>query len=128
MVSRDPGARFRLGLRGALGLGVLVLALAMWVGVSVGYQPIDWSRFTQDDTARTIVLQLRLPRVLLGVLVGSTLALVGAALQGLFRNPLAEPFTLGVSGGGALGRFGLLARRRSVRRIQLRLFARLFGV
>ena len=103
MVSRDSSARFRIGLGGALALGVMVLALAMWVGVSVGYEPIDWNRFTQDETARTIVLQLRLPRVLLGVLVGSTLALVGAALQGLFRNPLAEPFTLGVSGGGALG-------------------------
>ncbi|MGH7343083.1 MAG: FecCD family ABC transporter permease, partial [Candidatus Rokuibacteriota bacterium] len=53
--------------------------------------------------ASTILFQIRLPRVFLGVLVGASLAVVGAALQALFRNPLADPFTLGVSGGGALG-------------------------
>ena len=56
-----------------------------------------------DEVASTILFQIRLPRVFLGVLVGASLAMVGAALQALFRNPLADPFTLGVSGGGALG-------------------------
>lgn len=51
----------------------------------------------------TIVLQLRMPRVLLGFLVGSSLASVGVILQALLRNPLADPYILGVSSGAALG-------------------------
>jgi len=51
----------------------------------------------------TIVWSIRLPRALLGFVVGGALALSGAALQGLFRNPLAEPSILGVSGGASLG-------------------------
>ncbi len=53
--------------------------------------------------AASIVLELRLPRALLGVLAGAALGLSGAALQGLTRNPLAEPGLVGVSGGAALG-------------------------
>src|SRR5918997_1492908 len=52
---------------------------------------------------RSLFFRLRLPRVVLAGAVGASLAAVGAALQALFRNPLAEPLTLGVSGGGALG-------------------------
>ncbi len=51
--------------------------------------------------ARAIVLGLRLPRVALGLVVGAALALAGAALQALLANPLADPFLLGISGGGA---------------------------
>ncbi|MDD4299826.1 MAG: iron chelate uptake ABC transporter family permease subunit [Methanomicrobium sp.] len=51
----------------------------------------------------TIVLGIRLPRVILGALVGSCLALSGAALQSLFRNPMADPYILGISSGAALG-------------------------
>jgi iron complex transport system permease protein len=50
---------------------------------------------------RTIVLGLRLPRLALGIAVGAALALAGAALQALLSNPLADPFLLGISGGGA---------------------------
>ncbi|MFD4182413.1 FecCD family ABC transporter permease [Rhodococcus sp. NPDC058514] len=50
-----------------------------------------------------ILWQIRLPRVVLGALVGATLALAGAAYQGVFRNPLADPFLLGVSSGAGLG-------------------------
>ncbi|HEY7817338.1 MAG TPA: iron ABC transporter permease, partial [Vicinamibacteria bacterium] len=56
-----------------------------------------------SERARMVFFRLRVPRVVLAVLVGASLSVVGAALQALFRNPLAEPFTLGVSGGGALG-------------------------
>jgi iron complex transport system permease protein len=56
-----------------------------------------------DEVARTLFFQLRLPRVIMAGIVGASLAAVGAALQALFRNPLADPYTLGVSGGGALG-------------------------
>lgn len=56
-----------------------------------------------DDTAGAILFQIRLPRVLMGFLVGGTLAIVGAALQALLRNALADPYVLGVSSGAALG-------------------------
>lgn len=52
---------------------------------------------------RTILLRIRLPRVLLGALVGGTLAVGGVVFQALLRNPLAEPFILGISGGAAFG-------------------------
>jgi iron complex transport system permease protein len=55
------------------------------------------------DIARIVLLEIRLPRLLLGLLVGGTLGLCGAALQGLLRNPLAEPGLLGASSGAALG-------------------------
>lgn len=56
-----------------------------------------------DETDRYILLELRLPRIVLGLLAGLMLAAAGLVLQGLFRNPLMDPFILGVSGGGALG-------------------------
>ena len=52
-----------------------------------------------------IFFQIRLPRVLMGLLAGGTLAMAGAALQVMFRNPLAEPWTLGIAGGASLGAF-----------------------
>lgn len=60
-------------------------------------QGIEESMFTN------IVMKVRLPRVLLAGLVGASLAIAGAAFQGLLRNPLADPFTLGVSSGASLG-------------------------
>ncbi|MGV3524169.1 MAG: FecCD family ABC transporter permease [Candidatus Sericytochromatia bacterium] len=55
------------------------------------------------ETDRFILLELRLPRLLTGLLAGMMLAGAGLGLQGIFRNPLMDPFILGVSGGGALG-------------------------
>jgi iron complex transport system permease protein len=55
------------------------------------------------ETLRTIILDIRLPRVLLAGLVGAALAVAGATYQGLFRNPLADPYLLGVSSGAGLG-------------------------
>ncbi len=55
------------------------------------------------EPARTIVLSLRLPRAILALQVGAALGLAGAAFQALLRNPLAEPYVLGVSGGAAVG-------------------------
>lgn len=54
-----------------------------------------------DMVSRTVVLQVRLPRILLAMAVGAALAMAGAALQALLANPLADPFLLGISGGGA---------------------------
>jgi len=98
------GSRSKAGRLGwaLLGLSAL-LALVVVVALSTGYQAITWQELQTNETARTIFFRLRIPRVLLAMIVGASLSAVGAALQALFRNPLAEPFTLGVSGGGALG-------------------------
>jgi len=68
-----------------------------------------------DSTARAIVLQLRLPRSVLAILVGGSLALAGSVFQALLRNPLAEPYILGVSGGAAVGAVAAVVMGWSVR-------------
>ncbi|MCI0678369.1 MAG: iron ABC transporter permease, partial [Actinobacteria bacterium] len=55
------------------------------------------------ETEQRVLLDIRFPRVALGALVGSVLAMAGAAYQGVFRNPLADPYLLGVAAGGGLG-------------------------
>ena len=83
----------------------LAVAGAAVLGLLVGPASLNLGRALGDATSldHTILLDLRLPRVLQGLLVGGVLAGAGAALQGLLRNPLADPFLLGVSGGAALG-------------------------
>ncbi len=71
-----------------------------------------------------IVWQIRLPRMLLGALVGASLATVGAMMQGLFRNPLADPGLVGVSGGAAFAAVATIVLSGSV----LAPFAALFGI
>ncbi|MGH8769584.1 MAG: FecCD family ABC transporter permease [Burkholderiales bacterium] len=73
----------------------VIAILAQQVGVSLPFE------FDAQDQA--VLLGIRLPRVLLAVLTGAGLALAGAALQGLFRNPLADPTLIGVSGGATAG-------------------------
>ena len=63
----------------------------------------DWSMPFADNVDAQIFFVARLPRTLAGALVGATLAAAGVVFQGLLRNPLATPFTLGVSAGAALG-------------------------
>jgi len=58
---------------------------------------------TQDKTTNLIIWQLRAPRIVLGALTGAALSTVGGAFQGILRNPLADPYILGVSAGAALG-------------------------
>ncbi len=72
--------------------------------VSLGSAEI-WAGLTApaDDPISMILFELRLPRVILGMLVGATLGLAGAALQGVLRNPLADPGIIGVSASAALG-------------------------
>ena len=62
-----------------------------------------WRWAHSRDTTHTIIWQVRFPRVILGFLVGAALAAAGAAFQGLLQNPLADPYTIGVSSGAALG-------------------------
>ena len=56
-----------------------------------------------SGTEHTILFNIRLPRIILGLAIGGALSLAGVILQGIFRNPLVEPYTLGISGGAALG-------------------------
>src|SRR5215213_2630811 len=102
-------------LRRALLWLSLVLFVSTLFSLWFGYQRLDIFALQTDERARLIFFGLRLPRVLMAGVVGASLGLVGAALQAMFRNPLAEPLTLGVSGGGALGAsvaiaFGMGAR------------------
>jgi len=88
----------------SLVLGALALALAVGASCVLGPQPVSLARALAGLAPdRAIVFDLRLPRALLGAAVGCALAASGTALQALLRNPLAEPFVLGVSGGAALG-------------------------
>jgi len=93
----------RLKLIRTLTILIVLLVAAVALGLIVGRQHIDFSNLLSDPIARTLFFRLRLPRVLVGLLTGASLALTGAALQALFRNPLADPYILGVSGGGVLG-------------------------
>jgi iron complex transport system permease protein len=80
------------------------LALALVLGVSFGSGSAGLGDLLQPGTgAHFIVVGVRLPQVLLAVITGAGLAAVGAAFQTVLRNPLAEPYVLGVSGGAALG-------------------------
>ena len=94
-----------LGSRIARALAILtvMLLVSIAIGLAAGRQRIDVADLFTNAFSRTLFFRLRLPRVLLGLVIGASLAVTGGALQALFRNPLADPYTLGVSGGGALG-------------------------
>jgi iron complex transport system permease protein len=87
---------------------VLIVLLVVWIAAILitpllGARILSFSEVMNDEVAGTIFWSLRLPRTLLAVLAGGTLAIAGLALQTLFRNPLAEPYTLGIASGAALG-------------------------
>ncbi|MGG0645147.1 iron ABC transporter permease [Sporosarcina gallistercoris] len=87
-------------------ISAAVLLTAVGLGVSIGsvHVPIStlWNQGA-DTTATNILWKIRLPRVILAGLVGASLAIAGAAFQGLLKNPLADPYTLGVSSGASVG-------------------------
>src|SRR5256886_16439233 len=78
---------------------VVVAVLALIAGVVLGPAAVPLSEVLRSD----IVWNLRAPRALLAFLVGGSLGVAGAGLQALVRNPLADPFMLGLSGGAGLG-------------------------
>ncbi len=87
---------------------VFLAIIAFLVAISTGEFKIsifDIPRILieKEGTEYTIINHLRLPRILLGIAVGGGLSLSGAILQGIYRNPLVEPYTLGISGGAAFG-------------------------
>jgi iron complex transport system permease protein len=107
----------RLGF-GAVAAGVLAVVAASFAGLVIGPFDIpvgDVVRELLDGipgidvdsglsrTQESVIEELRLPRVVLGLMVGATLSLSGAAYQGAFRNPLADPYLLGIAAGAGLG-------------------------
>lgn len=85
----------------SLGLGAMkipVLDVLTILGNKIGI--IDFT--VKDDLAENVLLYVRLPRIVLGILVGAALGISGAAVQGIFRNPLAEPGLIGISAGASL--------------------------
>ncbi|MGD9827204.1 MAG: FecCD family ABC transporter permease [Hyphomicrobiaceae bacterium] len=100
---RTPSAGLLFAM---LGLGTLLaFAVALLIGpTAISPRAVLAALFSDDrDVTALIVREIRLPRALLGLLVGAALGASGAALQGYLRNPLAEPGLVGVSAGGALG-------------------------
>ncbi|MHB1191414.1 MAG: FecCD family ABC transporter permease [Longimicrobiales bacterium] len=102
----------RLGLGAAL---LAALSAAVVLGVRFGPVHLTTGEVLAalagggPEWQRQIVVELRLPRLLLGALVGGGLALAGATFQALLRNPLAEPYILGISGGASVGAVLVLA-------------------
>jgi iron complex transport system permease protein len=78
---------------------ILTITLFLVVAIAISFGAVS----LDDPAARTILFRLRLPRVLLAAAIGATLAVAGVTFQTLLRNPLADPFILGVSGGAAAG-------------------------
>jgi len=109
-ISAQRRARFGFGILG------LAFALSLLLGAGIGAMPISPheigaillralgldSGAATSDAKSMVLLSIRAPRVLLGAIVGAGLGVAGAALQGLFRNPLADPGLIGVSTGAAL--------------------------
>ncbi len=118
-INRDlPRTLARQQLRARLLLVALVVALVVSILLNIGLgavriSPAEVASILLSQAGfevgvafearqEAVLLAIRLPRILLGVLVGAALAITGAAMQGLFRNPLADPGLLGVSSGAAL--------------------------
>lgn len=99
-------------LAGLAAVLVLTAVVSLWIGTvplpagsvlrviaeAAGLAPV-----VTDEAVRSIVLQIRLPRILLAATAGVALAASGTVFQGLFRNPMADPYLIGVSAGAALG-------------------------
>ncbi|MFQ6105977.1 MAG: FecCD family ABC transporter permease [Thermoplasmata archaeon] len=119
--SSEPDIVKRIRLRRTLSIGLFLLLLAsVFLSLMFGtVGPIGpdiperkgWGQFFDsvigsgpsfDENMRTILLEMRLPRILLACLVGAALSISGAVMQALFRNPLAEPYILGISSGAAV--------------------------
>ncbi|WP_407540894.1 iron ABC transporter permease [Deinococcus radiomollis] len=108
-----PAPRPRLNLAGRTLLLLAAVLLAVLLAVSLGSVNISpattlravWHGVSGQALSgdEVIVWQLRFPRVALGLLVGASLALCGGAYQGVFRNPLADPYLMGVASGAGLG-------------------------
>jgi iron complex transport system permease protein len=97
---QNPKSKIKVSLRLG-GLLLFLLLLTLFVAALLGSEKLRFFELNEQQTA--ILFDIRLPRILLGACVGASLAVAGASLQSLLRNPLAEPYLLGVSNGAALG-------------------------
>ena len=112
-ISGDRSARARLAIV-ALTIGLVATAMFSLASGASDASVVDvlanW--LSPDDALsardRIIINDIRMPRVALGALIGAALAVSGAVMQGLFRNPLADPALVGVSGGAALAAVGVI--------------------
>ena len=98
---KTPGSKNKVRLARFVGGLLVLLAVTILVAALLGSEKLAF--FELNEQQKTILFEIRLPRILLGASVGASLALAGASLQSLLRNPLAEPYLLGVSNGAALG-------------------------
>lgn len=129
--ARRTAAGDRSG-RARLALAVLALLLVVTSLFSLGHGASGvpaWPALFGDPgaltaTDRVILFDIRLPRILLGILIGAALAVSGAVMQGLFRNPLADPGIVGVSSGASLGAVSVIVLGGS----SLAPFTGLFGI
>lgn len=98
----------------AIGALALILFISVLESLSVGVVDISWKQIMEiclaalrgqyiDATVYDIVIDLRLPRILMAVVCGGSLALGGVVMQAVIKNPLADPYVLGISSGAALG-------------------------
>ncbi|MCT7375297.1 FecCD family ABC transporter permease [Chelativorans salis] len=127
----DRSARARLAIALLVVMLVVVAAVSTATGASdASVLGVIKGWFQQGEEAalsardRLIVYEIRLPRVALGILVGAALAVSGALMQGLFRNPLADPGIVGVSAGASLGAITVIVLGSTV----LGPFVALFGI
>lgn len=103
-------------MRVGLVLLPVAVGLCLLVGLAAGTVPLSpaevWHGLWRANTSASVIVRdLRAPRVLLAFFVGGSLAVCGAALQAMIRNPLAEPYLLGLSGGAGLGAVIAIATR-----------------
>ena len=87
---------------------LVALSVVIILSLSIGESPIPYKnvpqiRVDKDSMEYGVLFYIRIPRTLLGFATGGSLSLAGAILQGIYRNPLVEPYTLGISGGASLG-------------------------
>jgi len=135
-IRRKDAARNPATLQGFLVLLLLAVSLVSLISGAVRIQPsatvkILASRIipfpaTWPETLESVVLDVRLPRVLAGLLIGAGLSISGAAFQGLFRNPLVSPHILGVSAGAGFGAALAILYFGNIAMVQLLSF--LFGL
>jgi len=97
-------------------LAVMAFALQLFIGsVSIPFSEVLavlWGKPTASETWRNIIIESRLPGALAALFAGAGLSIGGLQMQTLFRNPVAEPFVLGISSGASLGWLYLYWRRR----------------
>jgi ABC-type Fe3+-siderophore transport system permease subunit len=96
-------------LVGSLALLLAALIATLVAGAAIGSSGVGLGDLFRGDEASTTILRLRLPRLLLASIAGAALGAAGAVFQAILRNPLADPYILGVSGGAALGAFAATA-------------------